>query len=92
MRKTSEVLGLSALRLAQHQIAASCSIVQSTVHKYLKLAETAHITWPLPETLNDQKLDEPLIRRPVFSRYSPHCHRVNIRQRPWSWIQLHCQP
>jgi transposase len=58
MRKIREVLRLSALGLAQHQIAASCSVVQSTVHKYLKLAETAQITWPLPETLNDQKLDE----------------------------------
>ena len=38
MRKFREVLRLSTLGLAQHQIARSCSIVQSTVHKYLKLA------------------------------------------------------
>ena len=46
MRKIREVLRLSALGLAQHQIARSCSIVQSTVHKYLKLAEAAQIGWP----------------------------------------------
>src|ERR1700722_9083719 len=58
MRKIREVLRLSALGLAQHQIARSCSIVQSTVHKYLKLARAAKLSWPLPEDLSDQKLDE----------------------------------
>src|SRR5438876_446426 len=58
MRKIREILRLSALGLKQHQIARSCSIVQSTVHKYLKLAEAAQLRWPLPEDLSDQKLDE----------------------------------
>jgi transposase len=58
MRKIREVLRLSALGLAQHQIARSCSIVQSTVHKYLKLAQAAKLSWPLPENLSDRKLDE----------------------------------
>src|SRR5271169_653885 len=58
MRKFREVLRLSALGLAQHQIARSCSIVQSTVHKYLKLAQAAQLSWPLPENLSDQKLDQ----------------------------------
>jgi transposase len=58
MRKIREVLRLSALGLKQHQIARSCSIVQSTVHKYLKLAEAAQLRWPLPEDFSEQKLDE----------------------------------
>lgn len=58
MRKIREVLRLSALGLAQRQIARSCSIVQSTVHKYLKLAEAAQIGWPLPENLTDRQLDQ----------------------------------
>jgi transposase len=66
MRKIREVLRLKALGLAQHQIARSCSIVQSTVHKYLKLAEAAQLRWPLPEDLNDHQLDELLFgRRPA---------------------------
>jgi len=73
MRKIREVLRLSALGLAQHQIAASCSMVQSTVHKYLKLAETAQLTWPLPETLNDQKLDELLFG----GRSAPPSRRIH---------------
>jgi hypothetical protein len=60
MRKIREVLRLSALGLTQHQIARSCSIVQSTVHKYLKLVEAAQLRWPLPEDVSDQKLDERL--------------------------------
>jgi transposase len=60
MRKIREVLRLSAMGLAQHQIARSCSIVQSTVHKYLKLAQAAKLSWPLPEDFSDQKLDERL--------------------------------
>jgi len=58
MRKIREVLRLSALGLAQHQIARSCSIVQSTVHKYLKLAQAANLGWPLPDDLSDPKLDQ----------------------------------
>ena len=57
MRKTREVLRLAALGLAQHQIAKACSIVQSTVHNYLKLAKAANVSWPLPDDLSDQKLD-----------------------------------
>jgi transposase len=58
MRKTREVLRLSALGLKQNQIARSCSILQSTVHKYLKLAQAAHLSWPLPDDLSDDRLDE----------------------------------
>jgi transposase len=66
MRKVREILRLSALGLAQHQIARSCSIVQSTVHKYLKLAEAAQLGWPLPENLSDRQLDELLFgQRPA---------------------------
>ena len=57
MRKSREVLRLAALGLAQHQIAKACSIVQSTVHKHLKLAKAANVSWPLPDDLIDQKLD-----------------------------------
>jgi transposase len=66
MRKIREILRLSALGLAQHQIARSCSIVQSTVHRYLKLAEAAQLRWPLPEDLSEEKLDELLFgKRPA---------------------------
>ena len=82
MRKIREVLRLSALGLAQHQIARSCSIVQSTVHKYLKLAQAAQLSWPLPEEINDQKLDQLLFGQ----RGDPPNRRVHS---PPDWPALH---
>jgi len=73
MRKIREILRLSAMGLAQHQIARSCSIVQSTVHKYLKLAEAAQLRWPLPEELSDHKLDQLLFGR----RSAPPSRRIH---------------
>ena len=50
MRKLREVLRLRfELKLGYQQIGRSCSIGVSTVHKYLKRAEAAGVTWPLPK-------------------------------------------
>lgn len=73
MRKIREILRLSAMGLAQHQIARSCSIVQSTVHKYLKLAQAAKLCWPLPEDLSDHKLDQLLFGQ----RHEPPSRRIH---------------
>ena len=49
MRKLREVLRLRfELKLSYQQIGRSCSIAVGTVHKYLKRAEAASITWPIP--------------------------------------------
>jgi hypothetical protein len=37
------------LKLGYQQFGRSCSIGVSPVHKYLKRAEAAGLTWPLPE-------------------------------------------
>jgi len=61
MRKIQEVLRLRyALGLGQRQISRSCSIGQATVHGYLKRAQQAGITWPLPEGWDDARLEEAL--------------------------------
>jgi transposase len=73
MRKIREVLRLAALGLSQHQIARSCSIVQSTVHKYLNLARAAQLGWPLPDDLSDQKLNQLLFGQ----RPEPASRRVH---------------
>ncbi len=57
MRKIKEVLRLRhELRLVQRQIARSCAISASTVHEYLKRAETAGVRWPIPSEWNDTQL------------------------------------
>ena len=47
MRKLREVLRLRfELKLGYQQIGRSCAIAVSTVHKYLKRAEAAGVSWP----------------------------------------------
>jgi transposase len=59
MRKVKEVLRLRfGLGLQQNQIARSCSIGQSTVHRYLHKAAAAGLSWPLPEDMDDRRLEE----------------------------------
>src|SRR5437016_1079525 len=59
MRKIKEVLRLRfAAGLNQEQIARSCSIGQSTVHRYLKMAAAAGLKWPLPEEYDDRQLND----------------------------------
>ncbi len=48
MRKLHEILRLR-FELSQYQVARSCSIGQATVCHYLKRAQAAGATWPLPE-------------------------------------------
>ncbi len=66
MRKIKEVLRLRYdLGLLQNEIARSCSIAQSSVHRYLERATAAGLSWPLPEDCDDRRLNELLF--PVVS-------------------------
>ena len=70
MRKIKEVLRLHHLGLGQREIARCCSIGQSSVHNYLKRAESAGVKWPLPADLDDAQLEEQLFgRRREKARY-----------------------
>ena len=61
MRKIKEVLRLRyELKLDQRQIARSCSISVSTVHEYLRRAERAKVSWPLPDGWDDAHLEAAL--------------------------------
>ena len=62
MRKIKEVLRLRfGLGLDQNQIARSCSIGQATVHRYLKKAAAAGLSWPLAEDWDDDRLERVLL-------------------------------
>ena len=59
VRKIKEVLRLRYdLGLLQEEIARSCSIGQSTVHRYLERASAAGLSWPLAEDCDDRRLNE----------------------------------
>jgi len=83
MRKLKEVLRLRfELGLGQRQIARSCSIGQGTVYEYLKRAQAAGVTWPLPEGWDDRRLEEAL--------YGPAPRRVYESRKPTpDFAQLH---
>src|SRR6202041_1220867 len=87
MRKLREVLRLRfELKLGYQQIGRSCSIGVSTVHKYLKRAEAAGITWPLPGAW-----DEPRVDAAVFPRREPTIAEKNPPRTPPDFAAIHEQ-
>jgi transposase len=58
MRKIKEILRLRYdLGLRQDQIARSCNIGQSTVHRYLERFAAAAVSWPLPAECDEARLE-----------------------------------
>ena len=87
MRKLKEVLGLRfELKLGYQQIGRSCSIGVGTVHKYLKRAEAAGVTWPLPEDW-----DEARVEAEVFPRRKPSIAEHNPARTPLDFAAIHEQ-
>ena len=58
MRKIKEVLRLKwSKNPSNRRIASSCGIARPTVGEYLRRAESAGLTWPLPVELDDGSLE-----------------------------------
>ncbi|MEJ2755833.1 MAG: IS21 family transposase [Gammaproteobacteria bacterium] len=65
MRKIKEVLRLKWDQgLSNRQIAAACGIARPTVSEYLRRAQEAGLSWPLPNDINDAQLEHALFRPP----------------------------
>jgi DNA-binding transcriptional regulator LsrR (DeoR family) len=65
MRKIKEVLRLSCHgELSARQVAHSLNISRSTVKEYQQRANKAGLTWPLPDTLSEQELEQKLFPPP----------------------------
>ena len=61
MRKIKEVLRLTHDgRLSERQVAQSLNLSRSTVKEYRVRAERAGVSWPLPENLNEEALEQKL--------------------------------
>ena len=61
MRKLKEVLRLKFdHQLTNRKIAKSCAISHVTVGKYLEMARQAGLTWPLPDGIDDARLEQRL--------------------------------
>jgi transposase len=71
MRKTKEILRLHwGLGLGKRQISRACNVSPSTVVDYIRRAEKAGLSWPLPDDIDDTTIEallfppEPLIHTP----------------------------
>ena len=60
MRKIKDVLRLHAAGRSARQIGPSVGVGRSTVAEYLRRAEVAGLSWPLPEGLDDETLERRL--------------------------------
>jgi len=66
MRKIQEVLRLKwEGNLSNRAIARSCGISHSTVREYLRRGQGAGLCWPLPETLDEDRLHQLLFPKPA---------------------------
>ena len=96
MRKLREVLRLRfELKLGYQQIGRSCAIAVSTVHKYLKRAEAAGVTWPLPEDWDEARVEQsmfrhaaPLAAKPQLARTPPDFAAVHEQLRSNKYVTL----
>lgn len=72
MKKIREVLRLRHGRGASiRETSLGCSLAVSTVSEYLYRAEAAGFKWPLPEGLDDTKLEKALFPGPVKKGEAP---------------------
>ena len=60
MRKIKDVLRLHAAGRSARQIGPSVGVSRSTVADYLRRAEVAGLSWPLPEGLDEEALERRL--------------------------------
>ena len=65
MRHIKDILRLKhEHRLSVRQIARSCGLPSSTVSDYLVRAQAAGLSWPLPEGLDEQQIQQQLLSPP----------------------------
>jgi transposase len=81
VRKIAEVLRLKwECQQSNRAIARSCSISHSTVAEYLRRAQEAGLSWPLPEEMGEDVLLELLFPKAP----QPSCRVIPCPD--WSWV------
>ncbi|MBO0860625.1 MAG: IS21 family transposase [Chloracidobacterium sp.] len=95
MRKFNDVLRLKyEAGLSQRQIASALHLSLGVVNKYLNAAQSAGITWPLPDSLTESQLrrklfppespSEPIYAQPDFAAIHQELKRKGVtRQLLW---------
>lgn len=84
MRRIREVLRQRwECGLSERAVAASCSVARSTVGKYVQRAMEAGLSWPLPEGMTDEELEQRLF--PTATETS-----LDTKATP-DWAEVHRQ-
>ncbi len=60
MRKIKDAMRLEAAGLSRRQIAVSLGVGRTTIREYLERARRAGLSWPLPDDLGDEALEQRL--------------------------------
>ena len=81
MRKIKDVLRLHAAGRSARQIGPSVGVSRSTVADYLRRAEVAGLSWPLPEGLDEEALE-----RRLFPPQPPAQSRLFTEA---DWAEIH---
>ena len=79
MRKIHDVLRLKyASHFGDREIARSCGIGRTTVGEYLRRAQAAGLSWPLPANITETELETRLFPSAIASarRPIPNCERI----------------
>lgn len=81
MRKIREVLRLKYTHaLSNAQIGISCNLSGECVRKYIKRAEQAGLSWPLPESMDDKELESLLFKDVNQALQVPHPDWLVVHQ------------
>ena len=81
MRHAREIIQLKFSCVSTHEIARRLGLARSTVRETLKRAESAGLSWPLPEDMNDKALEAAL----YANRRSKRGHR-RIAEPDWASV------
>ena len=81
MRQAREIIRLRSESVSAHEISRRLGAPRSTVREALKRAESAGLSWPLPEGLNDDALEAAL----YANRRSKRGHR-RVEEPDWAGV------
>ena len=81
MRQAREIIRLKSASISAHEISRRLGMARSTVREALKRAESAGLSWPLPEGMNDDALEAAL----YANRRSKRGHR-RVEEPDWAGV------
>ena len=81
MRQAREIIRLKSTSISAHEISRRLGMPRSTVREALRRAESAGLSWPLPEDMNDDALGAAL----YANRRSKRGHR-RVEEPDWAGV------